>query len=103
MPAIFLFTPVFSDVKFVDFKKLFCDVNNLPLDNCPISCYIIYMITNDPNTHPNADLDKSHPLRDMLEVQPEEQPFDGWEGCWAGDGSGMDDLADFNQMEGDDY
>ena len=61
------------------------------------------MITNDPNTHPNADLDKSHSLRDMIEVQPEEaQPFDGWEGCWAGDGSGMDDLADFNQMEGRD-
>ena len=59
------------------------------------------MITNDPNTHPNANLDKSHPLRDMIEVQPEEaQPFDGWEGCWPGDGSGMDDLADFNQQEG---
>ena len=33
----------------------------------------------------------------------DQQPYGGWEGCWAGDGSGMDDLADFNQMEGDDY
>ena len=31
---------------------------------------------------------------------PEPEPYDGWEGCWAGDGSGMDDLADFNAMEG---
>ena len=33
----------------------------------------------------------------------EPQPYDGWEGSWAGDGSGMDDLADFNSMEGNDY
>ena len=40
----------------------------------------------------------------MIQVQPEEQqPYGGWEGCWPGDGSGMDDLADFNQMEGYDY
>jgi len=62
------------------------------------------MITNDPNTHPNANLDKSHPLRDMIEVGPEEDAwigrYDGWGGCWPGDGSGMDDLADFNQQEG---
>ena len=38
----------------------------------------------------------------MIEVQPEEA-YDGFEGCWPGDGSGMDDLADFNQMEGNDY
>ena len=30
----------------------------------------------------------------------DQQPYGGWEGCWAGDGSGMDDLADFNAMEG---
>ena len=29
--------------------------------------------------------------------------YDGWGGCWAGDGSGLDDLADYNAMEGDDY
>jgi len=34
---------------------------------------------------------------------PEEQPYDGWEGCWGGDGSGMDDLADYNANEADDY
>ena len=31
---------------------------------------------------------------------------DRWNGSavgWPGDGSGMDDLADFNQMEGNDY
>ena len=38
-----------------------------------------------------------------LAYTPEPEPYDGWEGCWAGDGSGMDDLADYNQMEGDDY
>ena len=27
-------------------------------------------------------------------------PYGGWEGSWAGDGSGLDDLADFNAMEG---
>ena len=32
-----------------------------------------------------------------------EEIYDGWGGCWPGDGSGMDDLADFNQMEGNDY
>ena len=31
------------------------------------------------------------------------QPYGGFEGQWAGDGSGLDDLADFNAMEGDDY
>ena len=30
------------------------------------------------------------------------QPYDGWEGSWAGDGSGLDDLADYNAMEGGD-
>ena len=53
------------------------------------------------NDNPNANLDKSHPLRDMIEVRPEEaQPFDGFGGCWPGDGSGMDDFEDWNQQEG---
>ena len=31
---------------------------------------------NEPkNDHPNADHDKSHPLRDMIEVQPEEMQW----------------------------
>ena len=29
----------------------------------------------------------------------EDKPYDGWEGHWAGDGSGMDDFADYNQNE----
>lgn len=31
----------------------------------------------------------------------EDEPYDG--GGWPGDGSGMDDLADFNANEADDY
>lgn len=31
------------------------------------------------------------------------RPYDGYEGCWPGDGSGMDDFADYNAMEGGDY
>ena len=66
------------------------------------SVILVYMINESDN--PNAKLDKSHPLRDMIEVQPEENFYlrhDG--GGWPGDGSGVDDLADFNQMEGYDY
>ena len=60
---------------------------------------------NDPkNDHPNANLDKSHPLRDMIQVQPEEaHNMFATDGGWPGDGSGMDDLADYNQMEACDY
>jgi len=29
--------------------------------------------------------------------------YDGWGGCFPGDGSGMDDLADYNANEADDY
>jgi len=58
------------------------------------------MTTNDPN----ANLDPQNPMHDLIRVDPVEiLPFDGWEGSWAGDGSGLDDLADFNAMEGDDY
>ena len=68
-------------------------------------CYIITMKNETTLTSPNTNLDKSHPLRDMIEVQLEEaftpdRPYDGWEGCWAGDGSGMDDFADWNAQEG---
>ena len=44
--------------------------------------------------------------RDLVQLERDlaaaEQPlaYDGFEGCWAGDGSGMDDLADYNSMEG---
>ena len=44
-------------------------------------------------------------LHDHIKVSCEEtfRPYDGFEGCWPGDGSGMDDLADYNQNEGSDY
>lgn len=45
----------------------------------------------DPNLEP---IDIAPLLRD-------EEPYDG--GGWAGDGSGTDDFADYNQNEADDY
>lgn len=52
-------------------------------------------------------------LHDQIKVsheefysKPHQRPVhdhDGWEGHWAGLGSGMDDLADYNQNEGGDY
>jgi hypothetical protein len=35
----------------------------------------------------------------MTRPRDEERPYGGWEGQWAGDGSGMDDFADYNQNE----
>jgi hypothetical protein len=29
----------------------------------------------------------------------EQKPYNGYEGHWPGDGSGMDDFADYNQNE----
>ena len=52
--------------------------------------------------NPNANLDPQDPLREQIQIQPEEI-FGGVEGKWAGDGSGLDDLADYNAMEGYDY
>ena len=52
--------------------------------------------------NPNANLDPQDPLREQIQIQPEEI-FGGFEGQWAGDGSGLDDLADYNAMEGCDY
>ena len=49
----------------------------------------------------NSDLDPQNPSHSLAHQTPEEQPYDG--GGWAGDGSGMDDLADYNQAEADDY
>tara|TARA_Y100000310_G_scaffold284932_1_gene308028 strand:+ start:434 stop:769 length:336 start_codon:yes stop_codon:yes gene_type:complete len=72
--------------------------SNFSLDKPEFLWYIVLM----KNENPNSKLDKSHPLRDMVQVQPEEviEPYDGWEGCWPGDGSGMDDFADYNANEG---
>ena len=104
-------------------------VDKFPLDRCPFRCYIIPMITNDPTRA--ADSQDHRPVQDQsptdqasdpsprcedapccgccpssheaYDPYPEPEPYDGWGGCWPGDGSGMDDLADYNQMEGDDY
>lgn len=35
--------------------------------------------------------------------EPDAQLYDGYEGQWPGDGSGMDDFADYNAAEADDY
>jgi hypothetical protein len=51
---------------------------------------------NQPNNPQN-------PARQEVQVTPDEQPYDGFEGNFPGDGSGMDDLADFNQNEANDY
>ena len=51
----------------------------------------------------NSDLDPQDSNYDLAHQSPEEQPYDGWGGCWPGDGSGCDDLADYNQMEAYDY
>jgi hypothetical protein len=67
------------------------------------------MMNNEPSSNPNADLDPSSPLRDLIRVQPEEvEPEENFYlrhdgGGWPGDGSGVDDLADYNAMEGNDY
>lgn len=60
---------------------------------------------------PNQMLDETYnPGDEMLEMEYEDRsgcgheedpPYDG--GGWAGDGSGVDDLADFNANEADDY
>jgi hypothetical protein len=42
-------------------------------------------------------------LHDVIKVSCEEQPYDGFEGCWPGDGSGLSDFDDYNQNEGGDY
>ena len=65
---------------------------------------------------PNSNLDPQNSEDRLARIGSEEyydekpnfsqsaiEPYDGFEGCWPGDGSGMDDLADFNQMEGCDY
>jgi len=40
-------------------------------------------------------------LHDLIKVSPEEtyRPYDGYEGQWPGDGSGMDDLQDYMALE----
>ena len=79
--------------------------------------------------NPNSQFSAEDPLADQIRMEPQEfeqpepdvcpscgdedcdgrcelqdeQPYDGWEGCWPGDRSGMDDFEDFNQNEAMDY
>ena len=53
------------------------------------------MMSNANKENPNSQLDPQDELRDMIQVRPEEAIG------WAGDGSGMDDLADFQAMNWD--
>jgi hypothetical protein len=63
-------------------------------------------ITDDFNTQPQSDEYASEheevcgTFAAEPAVEPEPQPYDGWEGCWPGDGSGLDDLADLGEQEG---
>lgn len=52
--------------------------------------------------------DEDNVLFDDPAVEPADEPEENFylrhdDGGWPGDGSGVDDLADFNQMEGYDY
>jgi len=83
-------------------------VNNLPLDKCLFRCYIIPMSEtyNTPQASDSSPRCEDAPCCGCCPSSQEAhdpQPYDGWEGSWAGDGSGLDDLADYNAMEGDDY
>jgi hypothetical protein len=69
-------------------------------------------ITNDDyNTQPQSDeyATEHEEMRGTFvgewveEPLPEPEPYDGCEGQWPGDGSGMDDFADYNQNEANDY
>jgi len=85
-------------------------VDKFPLDRCPFRCYIIPMSKN----HNDPQASDSTP-RPRCEDAPccgccpsSREAYYGrnlfaTDGGWPGDGSGMDDLADYNQMEGDDY
>lgn len=44
------------------------------------------------------NIDPENTNLDKEETEP--KAYDGWEGCWLGDGSGLDDLADLHAQEG---
>ena len=89
----------------------------LVLDKFPPVCYL-YPMSETCNS--NSSLDPQNEIHDLAKVTPEEgfnhgaaaaevldefcaeldSNFGGCEGQWPGDGSGIDDLADFNAMEG---
>lgn len=55
------------------------------------------------NNTSNSNIDPQTVEGRLAHVNSDEQPYDGSEGQWAGDGSGMDDLADMNANEAYDY
>lgn len=63
-------------------------------------------ITDDFNTQPQSDemASEHEAMRGTFAAEPaveqEPQPYDGYEGQWPGDGSGLDDLADWGEQEG---
>tara|TARA_R100000152_G_C6703789_1_gene132727 strand:- start:517 stop:726 length:210 start_codon:yes stop_codon:yes gene_type:complete len=61
----------------------------LPCNNCKIT-----QAPEVPESTQNIEGD----LRDLMPTSQE--AYDGWGGCWPGDGSGMDDFEDWNQQEG---
>ena len=69
------------------------------------------IINDDFNTQPQSDEYASEhedvrgtfAVEPAVEQEPEPQPYDGCEGQWAGDGSGLDDLADWGEQEGRDW
>jgi hypothetical protein len=63
------------------------------------------------NTQPQSDeFASEHEERETLNtfaaepaVEQEPEPYDGYEGQWPGDGSGLDGLGDMNEQEGRDW
>jgi hypothetical protein len=68
-------------------------------------------VIDDLNTQPQSDeFANEHEERETLNtfaaepaVEQEPEPYDGYEGQWPGDGSGLDDLGDMNEQEGRDF
>ena len=65
--------------------------------------YTILMIKYDIDPQVEEQYPQDEESRGIFaaEAAEELQPYDG--GGWAGDGSGTDDFADYNQNEADDY